>query len=60
MFAILANKGSFASVIDQIVDDNGRLDVLVNNAGMTRDGLMLRMSDEDFEAVINVNLEVGF
>jgi 3-oxoacyl-[acyl-carrier protein] reductase len=56
----LANKGSFASVIEQIVDDNGRLDVLVNNAGMTRDGLMLRMTDEDFEAVINVNLRSAF
>lgn len=59
-FCDLANKGSFASVIEQIVDDNGRLDVLVNNAGMTRDGLMLRMSDEDFDAVINVNLRSVF
>lgn len=59
-FCDLANKGSFGSVIEQIVDDNGRLDVLVNNAGMTRDGLMLRMSDEDFEAVININLRSVF
>ena len=59
-FCDLANKGSFGSVIEQIVDDNGRLDVLVNNAGMTRDGLMLRMTDEDFEAVINVNLRSAF
>ena len=56
----LAQQGSFATVIEQIVDEQGRLDVLVNNAGMTRDGLMLRMTDEDFETVINVNLRAVF
>jgi len=34
-------------VIDEIGDKHGRLDVLVNNAGITKDGLLLRMSDED-------------
>jgi 3-oxoacyl-[acyl-carrier protein] reductase len=38
----------------------GRLDILVNNAGVTRDGLMLRMKDEDWLAVIEVNLTAGF
>jgi len=38
----------------------GRLDILVNNAGMTRDGLALRMKDEDWQAVIEVNLTAGF
>ncbi|MDP6693830.1 MAG: 3-oxoacyl-[acyl-carrier-protein] reductase [Phycisphaerales bacterium] len=56
----LSQRGSFATVIETIVNDLGRLDVLVNNAGMTRDGLMLRMSDEDFEVVINVNLRSVF
>ena len=38
----------------------GQLDILVNNAGITRDGLILRMKDEDFWSVININLGVAF
>ena len=38
----------------------GGLDILVNNAGITRDGLMMRMKDEDFNEVIRINLEAGF
>ena len=38
----------------------GRLDILVNNAGITRDGLLLRMKEEDWDAVINVNLKGAF
>jgi 3-oxoacyl-[acyl-carrier protein] reductase len=47
-------------VCDQIVADFGRVDILVNNAGITRDGLLLRMSDEDWDAVLNVNLKGAF
>ena len=56
----LAQSGSLTSVVDSIVKKYKRLDVLVNNAGMTRDGLMLRMSDDDFDAVIQVNLKAAF
>ncbi len=56
----LAQRGAFGALIEQIFDEHGRIDVLVNNAGMTRDGLMLRMSDEDFDEVINVNLRSVF
>tara|TARA_X000001036_G_scaffold44378_1_gene35417 strand:+ start:737 stop:1345 length:609 start_codon:yes stop_codon:yes gene_type:complete len=56
----LADGSSFAATIDSIVESYGRLDVLVNNAGMTRDGLMLRMSEDDFDAVIDVNLKAAF
>ncbi len=38
----------------------GRLDILVNNAGLTRDGLLLRMSDEDWQTVIDIDLTAGF
>ena len=44
-------------VCDKIVADFGRVDILVNNAGITRDGLLLRMSDEDWDAVLGVNLK---
>jgi 3-oxoacyl-[acyl-carrier protein] reductase len=44
----------------QILEDFGRIDVLVNNAGVTRDGLAMRMSIEDWDAVINTNLRGAF
>ena len=48
------------AVVEQIVADFGRIDILVNNAGITRDGLMLRMGEEQWDAVINVNLKSAF
>ena len=56
----LSDCDTYASTVDSIVDHYGRLDVLVNNAGMTKDGLMLRMSLEDFDEVTNVNLRAVF
>ncbi len=47
-------------VCDKVVADFGRIDILVNNAGITRDGLLLRMSDEDWDAVLGVNLKGAF
>lgn len=44
-------------MIDEIIKKFGRIDILVNNAGITKDGLMLRMTDEDFDRVIDVNLK---
>lgn len=46
--------------VKQIIEDFGGIDVLINNAGITRDTLMLRMKEEDFDAVINVNLKGVF
>ncbi len=43
-----------------VIDEKGQLDVLVNNAGVTRDGVFLRMSAEDFDAVVNTNLRGAF
>ena len=47
-------------MIDQAVETFGRVDILVNNAGITRDGLILRMKDEDWDAVLTVNLKGAF
>ncbi|MBP5218265.1 MAG: 3-oxoacyl-[acyl-carrier-protein] reductase [Bacteroidales bacterium] len=47
-------------VVDQILADFGRIDILVNNAGITKDGLMLRMNEAQWDAVINVNLKSAF
>ncbi|MBT3296614.1 MAG: 3-oxoacyl-[acyl-carrier-protein] reductase [Verrucomicrobia bacterium] len=47
-------------VVGAVVGEFGGVDVLVNNAGITRDGLMMRMSEEDWDAVLNVNLKGTF
>ena len=47
-------------VVDQVMADFGRIDILVNNAGITKDGLMLRMTEAQWDAVINVNLKSAF
>jgi 3-oxoacyl-[acyl-carrier protein] reductase len=48
------------SMIDKAVAAYGRVDILVNNAGITRDGLLMRMKDEDWDAVLTVNLKGAF
>ena len=58
-----SNAADFAQtqeVVDQGMADFGHIDVLVNNAGITKDGLMLRMSEAQWDAVINVNLKSAF
>lgn len=47
-------------MVSRVVEELGRLDILVNNAGITKDALVLRMSDEDFERVLSVNLKGAF
>ncbi|MDB5295929.1 MAG: fabG [Phycisphaerales bacterium] len=56
----IADPKAWATAIEGIADKLGRLDVLVNNAGITKDGLILRMDDADFDAVINTNLKSAF
>ncbi len=46
--------------VNKILDNLGKIDILVNNAGITKDGLMLRMQDADWDAVISVNLKGTF
>ena len=56
----VANGEAVTAMVEEVASTHGRLDILVNNAGMTRDGLILRMSDADFDEVINVNLRSAF
>jgi 3-oxoacyl-[acyl-carrier protein] reductase len=56
----VADAAACARAIDAVAKEFGRIDVLVNNAGVTRDGLLVRMSDEDFDRVIDVNLGGAF
>ena len=61
--AFASNAASFDeahSVVEEVVKEFGRIDVLVNNAGITRDGLMLRMSEDQWDAVLTVNLKSAF
>ncbi|MFA5713545.1 MAG: 3-oxoacyl-[acyl-carrier-protein] reductase [Bacteroidales bacterium] len=63
VLAIASNAASFDeahSVVKQVVEQFGRVDILVNNAGITRDGLMMRMSEEQWDMVININLKSAF
>jgi 3-oxoacyl-[acyl-carrier protein] reductase len=48
------------ALVDAVVKQDGKLSILVNNAGITRDGLAMRMKDEDFDAVIDTNLTAAF
>lgn len=48
------------SLVGKVMEDFGHIDILVNNAGITKDGLMLRMSEEQWDAVLNVNLKSAF
>ncbi len=63
VLAIQSNAGDFnaaQATVDQVVEAWGKLDILVNNAGITKDQLLMRMSEADFDAVINTNLKSVF
>lgn len=53
----VSNHGAVADLVKQVGADLGGIDILVNNAGITRDQLLMRMSEDDFDSVINVNLK---
>ncbi|MCC2249316.1 3-oxoacyl-[acyl-carrier-protein] reductase [Virgibacillus sp. AGTR] len=58
--ADVADEASVKSMIKEVVSNFGSLDILVNNAGITRDNLLMRMKEEEFDQVINTNLKGVF
>lgn len=58
--ADISSAEAVDAMIEKVTEAFGQIDILVNNAGITRDGLLMRMKEEDFEAVINTNLKGVF
>lgn len=56
----VSDFGKSGELMDYVIKTYGKLDILVNNAGITRDGLLMKMSEADFDAVININLKGAF
>ena len=58
--ADVSNAESVEEMVNKVTEKFGKIDILVNNAGITRDGLLMRMKDSDFDEVINTNLKGVF
>ncbi len=56
----VSDPAAVAGVGEKILADAGKVDILVNNAGVTRDGLLMRMAEEDWDAVLDTNLKGAF
>ena len=56
----VSDFGKSGELMDYVIKTYGKLDILVNNAGITKDGLLMKMSEADFDAVINTNLKGAF
>ena len=56
----MQNLSHIEKVVNSIIKDFNRIDILVNNAGITRDTLLMRMKEEDWDSVININLKGSF
>ena len=60
-FAVdVSDSAAVSAAAEKILADCGKVDILVNNAGVTRDGLLMRMSDADWDTVLNTNLKGAF
>lgn len=63
VIALASNAASFEeahAAVEEVIKEFGKIDILVNNAGITKDGLMMRMSEEQWDMVININLKSAF
>lgn len=58
--ADVSDADNLKDVIDKIIKENEKIDILVNNAGITKDNLLIRMSEKDFDDVMNINLKGAF
>ena len=56
----VANAGEVEACVKAVLEKFGKIDILVNNAGITKDGLLMRMSEEDWDAVLDINLKGTF
>ncbi len=56
----VANSEDVTAMVENGIGEFGKIDILVNNAGITRDGLLMRMKDEDWDQVLNINLKGAF
>jgi 3-oxoacyl-[acyl-carrier protein] reductase len=56
----IAKENEVIDFFKEVIDKTGRIDVLVNNAGITKDGLLVRMKEQDWDAVLNINLKGAF
>ena len=56
----VGNGDAFANAIKSVTNENGKLDILINNAGITRDALLMRMNDTQWDEVLNTNLKGAF
>src|SRR6188474_3176321 len=56
----VSDTSAVSAAAEKILTEAGKVDILVNNAGITRDGLLMRMSEADWDAVLNTNLKGAF
>ena len=56
----VSNHDAMIDVGKSVLEDFGKVDILINNAGVTRDNLMLRMTEEEWDVVLNTNLKGAF
>ena len=56
----VSDAAAITAMVEKVSDTHGRIDILVNNAGITKDGLLLRMDDADFDIVLQTNLKSAF
>lgn len=56
----VSNSADVDAMVEKVIEHYGKIDILVNNAGITRDGLLMRMDDKDWDMVININLKGVF